>query len=600
MNPPATPVTDQESARRLAFLCGAALFLAAILVNLRVVGFGFLYLRDDDINVALNPHMGGLDLGRLAWMFTDSDYVRRYIPLGWLGFSATFQFSGLDPAGYHGVGVALHALNTLLVFRVLLALGRLFPAGAPRWAVGSAALWAAWWALHPMRVETTAWVSGNLYGQSAALALLAVLAYLRSYDAAGRRRAAWLVASAAAFIASLLTYPVALGLPVLLAGLDWLRSRRHPAPPWRRLLVEKALFVAPLVAVGAVTLSARLSSTQVYGAIPSMRDMPVLTRAAQSAYVACYYLWKPWWPTHLSPLYDTLVSFSPTAPAFLASLAAAAAATGLSVAWFRRRPWLAVAWFGYLALALPYFGLTEWPHMASDRYACLLSIVFAAVGSAGLARLGAALRAAAALALLAVISLLARSTLLQERIWTNDRVQHAYVARHLTNPILADDFRGRQLILDFLRGDEKGVTAAVEDGLKANPSSPGLRKAAAIIAEKRRIGAYYGDTPVLAILHEQNGLAFARVGQFREADEHLRQALEIDDHFYQAAFDRALVLLDQGRCDEALRSYLLSVRWAKADLDPGRRRMFVTRLRECAVLAGRPALAHAASEALAR
>ncbi len=115
----------------MARLCAAALLLAALAVNFRVLDFGFLYLRDDDINVALNPHMGGLSLDRLRWMFTDWGYVRRYMPLGWLNFSATYELAGLDAGAYHAVALGLYVLDCGLVFALVLHVLRLFgPAAA--------------------------------------------------------------------------------------------------------------------------------------------------------------------------------------------------------------------------------------------------------------------------------------------------------------------------------------------------------------------------------------------------------------------------------------------------------------------------------------
>src|ERR1022692_2651838 len=126
-HPPPTPsLFASAGARRMAWLCGSALALACLALNRRVLDFGFLYLRDDDVNVTLNPHMGGIDLARLKWMFTDWSYVRRYIPLGWLNFSATYEFAGLDPRPYHAVALGLYVLNTGLVFALVLHALRLF------------------------------------------------------------------------------------------------------------------------------------------------------------------------------------------------------------------------------------------------------------------------------------------------------------------------------------------------------------------------------------------------------------------------------------------------------------------------------------------
>jgi protein O-mannosyl-transferase len=594
------------AARRMFWLCAALLFAAALALNMRALDFGFLYLRDDDVNVALNPHMGGLGLARLRWMFTDWSYVRRYIPLGWLNFSATYQVAGLDPRPYHAVALGLYLLNSLLVYALVLHVLLLFaPAGRglglSAWEAGAAALAAGWWAAHPFRVETTAWVSGNLYGQSMALLLASLLAYLRTYLSAGRRRAAWLCLAAAAYAASLLTYPLALGVPVLLVGLDWLRPRAGGAPPFSRLLAEKAAFFIPLAAVLAVTVAARFGNTEVFGAVPGMRDLPLLSRVAQSAYVSAYYVWKPWWPVHLSPLYDTLVDFNPMGAPFVLSMAAVAAASVAALALLRRRPEFAVAWFGYLAAAAPFFGLTEKPHMASDRYGYFLTVIMAAVLAAALARLpGARSRAVAAVASLAVIAVLCRLTWRQLAVWSDDRLQHAYVAAHLTNAELLDDFNSRLEILEFLRGNEEAASAAVAGRLAANPSGQGFLKAAAIIADKRRISAFYGHVSFLAILHEQMAVMFARAGELREANDHFEEALRLEDRFYQAAYDRSLVLLRLGRGDDALSSYLRAAYWASPPLPARQREAFLGGLASEEDAEGNPVLAGAARRALAR
>ena len=593
------------SARRLAWLLGALLLASALFVSRSVLGFGFLYLRDDDVNVALNPHMGGLAIDRLRWMFTDGSYVRRYIPLGWLNFSATYEIAGLDPRPYHAVSLLLYAANAGLLYLVTLRVLRAFTAAASKglsaWAVFSAFAACAWWALHPLRVETTAWVSGNLYGQATALALASVLAYLASYEASGGRRAALVGLSALAFTASLLSYPIGLGIPVVLAGMDFLRAGRGRVPGFRRLLAEKAAFVVPLVCVLGVTVAARFANTEVFGAVPGMGELPLLHRISQSAYVAFYYLWKPWWPANLSPLYDTLVGFNPWGPVFLVSIAAVAALSAGAVYAFRRRPEPAVLWFGYLACAAPFFGLTEKPHMASDRYSCLLM----ALEAVGIALLllrvaGARRRALAAAASLAVVSALAVLTSRQLRVWSDDRVQHAYVATHLRSSDLLDDFTGRRLILEFMRGDENAASEELALRLSRSPTNAGLRKAAVLFAEKRRLSAYYGPVSYLAIAQDQMALSFARQGQFREADDHFLDAIQMDDRFYQAAYDRALVLLRLGRPDDALRSFLLSERWAQPALPPAQRREFLDRLQSVAGLQGRDGLARAAQLARAR
>jgi len=228
-------------------------------------------------------------------------------------------------------------------------------------------------------------------------------------------------------------------------------------------------------------------------------------------------------------------------------------------------------------------------------------VIMAAVLACLVSRVaGRRARIAAALASLGVIAALGRMSLRQLRVWSDDRVQHAYVAARLRNPILLEDFTSRLLILDFLRGDENGASREVYARLARNPTSQPMLKAAALFADKRRLSAYYGRASYLAILQDQMGLMFAKQGRQREANDHFEDALRMDERFYQAAYDRAFVLLGLGRCDDALRSFLLSARWASPALTRAQERAFLGQLERAAKNGGNAALAAAARSALAR
>ena len=159
---------------------------------------------------------------------------------------------------------AFYGLNAGLVFALVLSALRLFvpggrSGGLTSWDAGAAALAAAWWAMHPLRVETTAWISGNLYGQSAALLLASLVAYLRTYRSAGA------AARGVAVRGRGRVRGLASHLPGRAGGArsSWSAStgsyaRENPGTRLRRLLAEKAVFLAPLAAVLAVTLAARV------------------------------------------------------------------------------------------------------------------------------------------------------------------------------------------------------------------------------------------------------------------------------------------------------------------------------------------------------
>jgi tetratricopeptide (TPR) repeat protein len=163
-----------------------------------------------------------------------------------------------------------------------------------------------------------------------------------------------------------------------------------------------------------------------------------------------------------------------------------------------------------------------------------------------------------------------------------------------------EDFTSRQLILEFVRGNEKAASEAVDAYLRLHPGSQGYTRAATIFSEKRGIGTYYGPVSYLAILQDRLALRFAASGQMREANDHFESALGLDDKFYQAAYDRSLVLLNMGRCDDALGSFLWSERWDPSGLPAVQRREFLSRLAKTASFEGKTVLASAAEAALGR
>src|SRR5882762_4570624 len=102
-------------ADRLKLLVAALLIVATGIVYWRSLGADFVSL-DDDTNITKNPHIQGLDAGRVTWMFTDTQAALRYKPLNWLTWALIYSWTGLNPFGFHLANLLLHCLNTVLVF----------------------------------------------------------------------------------------------------------------------------------------------------------------------------------------------------------------------------------------------------------------------------------------------------------------------------------------------------------------------------------------------------------------------------------------------------------------------------------------------------
>jgi protein O-mannosyl-transferase len=403
------------SRAQMTGLVGAVLFLAAGWVFFSALSNDFVQW-DDDISITQNPHIQGLDWPRVRWMFTDVGQALRYKPLSWLTYALIYSANGLNPFGYHFVGLCFHGLNAVLLFLVL---RRLLEAGfGARWNFVSVAagIGAGLWAVHPLRVEPVVWATDINYGQALFFTLISLWCYLRAIwpTNGAKNTRAWLVGAVAAFALGMLTYPVVFGFVAVLVVLDFYPLRRfNRGQDWwrdataRRLWLEKAPF-ALVASLLFISLFSRLKPTGIWTALPVEAHFSLFGRVMQAFYVWDYYVWKPLVPFNLSPVYTTLIDFDPKTWPFVLSAVAVIGVTLLFV--WKRREWpLALAlWICHLVLTLPGLGLTEHPHYTNDRYGHIPGLLWAVLVAAGCVKLWqwrhrAGAMAAGGLAVLAVV-----------------------------------------------------------------------------------------------------------------------------------------------------------------------------------------------------
>lgn len=228
-----------------------------------------------------------------------------------------------------------------------------------------------------------------------------------------------------AFALSMLVYPFAFGYAVVLLVLDAYPLRRFSAGPqfWRdantrRILLEKVPF-ALLGSLILFTLLGRLSPTDVWTTPQAMPSLSAASRVMQSCYIWTYYLWKPWAPVRLAPVYTSLISFNLYAAPFLASAGLVVALTAFLV-WQRRRwPCALALWICHLTLLAPAIGLTEHPHYPSDRYSYVQGVLWSVLLAAGLLHLRPrpTLFVTCATVLATLVALTGFLSLRQMRIW---------------------------------------------------------------------------------------------------------------------------------------------------------------------------------------
>ncbi|MEX2205525.1 MAG: tetratricopeptide repeat protein [Myxococcota bacterium] len=518
------------SARRAAIAAGlAALVALAFAGALRNEFTSF----DDDLYVTANPFvLAGFTLESVGRAFT-SFHAGNWHPLTWLSHMTDVELFGLDPAAHHAVNVALHAANAVGVFLVLAALT------GTTWR---AALVAAFFAVHPLRVESVAWVAERKDLLSTAFGLLALLVWTR-FARDGRPRAR--IAALLFFALSLAAKPMLVTLPFLLLVLDcWPLGRlRSRAELWPRVR-EKLGFFALALGSCLVTLAAQA---------PGIQVVPFAIRAANALLALPAYLSLVFWPTPLAVLYPYRTSLAFGEVPGAAGLVLAISAVALWQA--RRRPWLGVGWLWFVGLLVPTLGIVQVGVQAyADRYTYLplvgVALVVVYAGAEGVERAQRRRRLAsgiaAALGVLALALCVAR-TRAQVEIW-RDTVT---LFTHTLSVTRANFIAHRELgIALAARGELERARVELEEAVRIHPryaialanlgklrTETGqvdegvalLRRALAIDPKLRG-----GDRAI--------GLALEPTGRFAEAAAAYREALARDPQDRVAALQLARLL----------------------------------------------------------
>jgi hypothetical protein len=333
----------------------ASLLLLTAIVFAPVFEASFVRF-DDNAYVSENPRvLGGPTAGNIVWALT-TFHASNWHPLTWISHMIDARLFGRRAGGHHAVSVLVHLANGTLLF---LLLTRLTGATLPSAAV------AALFAVHPLHVESVAWIAERKDLLSTFFWLLAALAWLRHLRRPGPRP---LAAALALYAAALLSKAMPVTFPVVLLLFDWwpLGRLRRPGLPARKLLVEKIPFFLMAAASSLITLVAQGGSSSVV----SFERLPLGQRALNAILSATAYLRQMIWPGGLQ-FYYPYPRGALAAGALAAGLLLAVVTVGVALA-ARRRPYLATGWFLYLGTLVPVSGLVQVGLMSrADRYTYL-------------------------------------------------------------------------------------------------------------------------------------------------------------------------------------------------------------------------------------
>ncbi len=517
----------------------------------QAVGFSFINI-DDPTYASQNPQVqAGLTLAGLRWSLAVHDC--NWIPLTWLSLMLDSTLFGIGPAGYHATNVVLHAANALIL---LLAL-----ASATGYAARSAFV-AALFALHPLHVESVAWVAERKDVLSIFFGLLSLWTYVR-YTRVGMAR--WFLGSLLLFLCSLLSKPTLVTLPFVFLLLDYWPLRRlgpksgepttaktrapdrkrrsrgsqetpREAPPqgfsratFFRRLVEKIPFLAAAAAFSSIAFFAQSTG----GAIATY---PFSVRCQNAVCVYLSYLEKAAYPVDLAVYYPHPGFDIPWTSLALAVLFLTAV-TAATLAFIRRYPFLFVGWFWYLGTLVPMIGLVQiGGQQMADRYTYfpLIGVCLAVVWlGAEAAPAGFVLQRALPVAGLAWLGLLACLAFAQVSYW-HDSVTLLRHAQSCT----ADNSASRVYLGTALLDDnapEEAVTelqAAIRVGAPDASAHTDLAYAYEVLGRKEEAYAEYRIAASLdpELVEAQNGIAriLSDRGDYREARRHFERAQQLD------------------------------------------------------------------------
>ncbi|MHC4991616.1 MAG: tetratricopeptide repeat protein, partial [Planctomycetota bacterium] len=330
---------------------------------------------------------------------------------------------GMDPTGYHLTNNLLHAVNTVLVFWVAaMLLGRALPTRS-WWHVDVGALLAALvFGVHPLRVESVAWVTERRDVLCALLVLATLLAYVRAATLEhARARVGWLGLAFGLYVLSMLAKIGGAPLPLVMLALDWypLRRLRGLDVRSRLVLLEKVPFLLVAVGFAVATFFAQQDTF-----LAPLDRHGFGARSAQAAYALVFYVARTLWPQGLLPLYEIRLPLRPGEMRFIVSAVVVAMSALLLFAFRRRSPGLVVAGLVYVLMLSPVLGFFQnGPQLVADRYSYLPCLGWT-IGAAGLGiivldreRVPRAARVTAVVLAVGIVGLLATLTWRQCRVW---------------------------------------------------------------------------------------------------------------------------------------------------------------------------------------
>ena len=507
---------------------------------------GFVRYWDDDVHLLDNYQVRSLTVSGIKEIFTNTVNTT-YIPLTTLSFAFEYNFFKYQPFSYHLINLLLHLIVISLVFFFVLELGG---------GVCAASFSSLLFAIHPMHVESVAWVTARKDVLYSCFYLAALIFYCR-YISKGSK--IYYAAVLFAGFLSILAKPMALSLPLILLLLDWFYKRRYSF----KVLVEKVPFFIVAISIGWLTYS-------LHARIPG-------DGTASSVLIwiwsFCFYLIKFVFPYQLVPIYSFPQYVSIFHLNYFLSICVFALVSFCFFRFRRNRFWIfAVLFYSLSIFFLCRFDFAKDISIVADRYMYLPSVGFCLFCGICAEKLlhkcrtgGAAINLFVKGVMIAVILLLGTKTFMQNDIWKDDRSIWTYVIEQDHTISIAYNNRGcfyrqrgelSKALGDFNRSLE----------LNANSAETFYNRGCVFMDQKKYANAledYNKATGISAeypLPYNNRGIIYAELGEKEKAVEQFRKALELDSTNARVYYNLGLLYQNSGDIPTAGEYYRKAIR----------------------------------------
>jgi Flp pilus assembly protein TadD len=548
--------------KRYEILVCIVLVLATFAIYFQIGAFEFKNY-DTDIYVYENNRVrAGLNWHNFRWALTTT-YFGNWLPLTWLSHMLDVQLYGLDAKSHYLTNLMFHMANTLLLFWVFRRMG----GGGWR-----SCLVAALFALHPLHVESVAWIAERKDVLCTFWGLLTLWCYI---GYAQRPQIGRYVAVFLFFILGLMSKPMLVTLPFVMLLLDYWPLKRMQ---WdgagqdnnTAKLIGARLFLVvekiPLFIASAASCIVTFYAQKASGAVGSLAALPMHDRIANALFSYVRYIAKMLWPTNLAVIYPYPEDF----PLWMVSAACLliAAVTYLALKHAKTRPWLLVGWLWYLGTLVPVIGLVQVGHQAmADRYTYIPSIglfIIIAWGASQLAarwRYGKTVLTIMALSAVCCLSLVTRTQL---RHWENSVTLFRHTIEVTKKNTAAHNNLGNALLE---KADAQIAIKHFATVLALNPKNAKAQNnlGNAFMKIERvdeAIGHYLESielAPAVARTHNNLAVALYRQKQMAESIRHFLTALRLKPDYAEAYNNLGAAYRRTGQGERAARSYLKAI-----------------------------------------